>query len=196
MLPAGRPDTNVSIRDQLAGIRQVVKRPEVIVVLIGGTVSFIMIFGVFLSTLPIHLEDQFGYSASMRGLFLAIPAIPSTLVAFNVQRIRTYVDPRPLLVGCSLLFAAGFALIGATEIAGFVVLGCIVYGAGDRGHGGPPRSQTGAGPLPRDVRCVGHRCGVGAELRLPDRRPVGHGCRRRRPHQPRGRPDRRPLEWA
>ena len=131
MLPAGKPDTNVSIRDQLAGIREVVGRPEVVVVLIGGTVSFIMIFGVFLSTLPIHLEDQFGYGASMRGLFLAIPAIPSTLVAFNVQRIRTYVDPRPLLVGCSLLFAAGFALIGATEIAGIVVLGCIVYGAGE-----------------------------------------------------------------
>jgi predicted MFS family arabinose efflux permease len=67
----------------------------------------------------------------MRGLFLAIPAIPSTLVAFNVQRIRAHVDPRPLLVGCSLLFAAGFALIGSTEIAGFVVLGCIVYGAGE-----------------------------------------------------------------
>lgn len=131
ILPAGRPDASVSISEQLAGIREVIRRPEVIVVLIAGALSFVMIFGVFLSTLPLHLEDEFGYSASMRGLFLALPAIPSTIAAFNLQRIRANVETRRLLVGCSLLFATGFALIGAAQIAAVVAVGCIVYGAGE-----------------------------------------------------------------
>jgi ACDE family multidrug resistance protein len=131
MLPPDRPDATVSIREQLGGIGDVVRQPAVLMILIGGTASFVLIFGVFLSTLPIHLENEFGYGASMRGLFLALPAIPSTLVAFNLQRIRAQVSARVLLVGCSLAFAAGFALIGASETVALVVLGCVVYGVGE-----------------------------------------------------------------
>ena len=131
LLPADRPDSSVSVRDQLAGIGAVVRRPAVVVVLIGGAASFVMIFGVFLSTLPIHLENEFGYSASIRGLFIAIPALASTLVAFNLQRVRERLDARRLLVASALAFAVGFALLGASASLAPVVIGCLVYGLGE-----------------------------------------------------------------
>ncbi len=131
MLPPDRPDATVSVREQLGGIGDVIRQPPVLLILVGGAASFVMIFGVFLSTLPIHLENEFGYGASVRGLFLALPAIPSTLVAFNLQRVRERVSARTLLVMCSLAFAAGFALIGASEAVALIVLGCIVYGIGE-----------------------------------------------------------------
>ena len=131
MLPPDRPDATVSVREQLGGIGDVVRQPAVLLILIGGAASFVMIFGVFLSTLPIHLENEFGYGASVRGLFLALPAVPSTLVAFNLERIRERVSARLLLVGCALAFAGGFALIGASETVALIVLGCLVYGIGE-----------------------------------------------------------------
>lgn len=131
MLPPDRPDATASVSEQLGGIGEVIRQPAVVMILIGGAASFVMIFGVFLSTLPIHLENEFGYGASVRGLFLALPAIPSTLVAFNLQRIRGCVSARVLLVTCSLAFAVGFALIGASEAVALIVLGCIVYGIGE-----------------------------------------------------------------
>ena len=131
MLPPDRPDLTASIREQLGGVGEVVRRPAMLAVLAGGTLSFMMIFGVFLATLPIHLRDEFGFSASMRGLFLALPAVPSTLVAFNLQRIRQRVDARALLVGCSGAFGLGFALIASSQNVALVVLGCLVYGAGE-----------------------------------------------------------------
>ena len=131
MLPPDRPDATATVREQLGGVGEVIRQPAVLMILIGGAVSFVMIFGVFLSTLPIHLENEFGYGASVRGLFLALPAIPSTLVAFNLQRVRERMSARVLLVSCSLAFAAGFALIGATDAVGLIVLGCIVYGVGE-----------------------------------------------------------------
>jgi predicted MFS family arabinose efflux permease len=130
-LPPDRPDSTVSVRHQLGGIGDVIRQPAVMIVLIGGAASFVMIFGVFLSTLPIHLENEFGYGASVRGLFLALPAIPSTIVAFNLQRVRERMSARVLLVTCSLAFATGFALIGATEAVALVVVGCVVYGIGE-----------------------------------------------------------------
>lgn len=131
MLPPDRPDASVSLRTQLGGVGEVVRRPAVIMVLVGGTASFVLIFGIFLSTLPIHLENEFGFGASMRGLFLALPAITSTLVAFNLQRIRTKLSANALLAACSLMFAAGFLLIGASEAIALVALGCMVYGMGE-----------------------------------------------------------------
>jgi len=131
MLPPDRPDATASLRDQLGGIGDVVRQPAVLTILVGGAASFVMIFGVFLSTLPIHLENEFGYGASMRGLFLALPAIPSTLVAFNLQRVRERVSARVLLVVCSLAFATGFALIGASQAVALIVLGCVIYGLGE-----------------------------------------------------------------
>jgi ACDE family multidrug resistance protein len=131
MLPLDRPNKTASIREQLGGIGGVVRQPAVVMILIGAAVSFMMIFGVFLSTLPIHLENQFGFGASVRGLFLALPAIPSTIVAFNVQRIRSRIPARTLLVACSLSFAVGFALIGSSGAVMLVVLGCVVYGIGE-----------------------------------------------------------------
>jgi MFS transporter, ACDE family, multidrug resistance protein len=131
MLPADRPDATVSVREQLGGIGDVVRQPAMLTILIGGAASFVMIFGVFLSTLPIHLENEFGYGASVRGLFLALPAIPSTLVAFNLQRVRERMSARVLLVSSALAFATGFLMIGAGEAVALVVLGCIVYGVGE-----------------------------------------------------------------
>ena len=131
MLPPDRPDSTATVREQLGGVGDVVRRPEVAIIMVGGAAAFVLIFGVFLSTLPIHLENEFGFGASMRGLFLALPAIPSTIVAFNLQRIRGRMSAHVLLVTCSLVFAAGFLLIGASEIVALVVLGCVVYGMGE-----------------------------------------------------------------
>ncbi len=131
LLPPDRPDENVSVREQLGGLGDVVRRPAVVVVLAGGAATFVMIFGVFLSTLPIHLENEFGYGASLRGLFIALPAITSTLVAFNLQRVRERIDARRLLVVSAVGFAIGFALIGASTSVALVMIGCAIYGLGE-----------------------------------------------------------------
>jgi len=130
-LPPDKPDMSVSLREQLGGLGQVVRRPELLVVFFAAASVFVLIFGVFLSTLPIHLKDEFGYGAAVRGLLLAVPAVTSTLIAFNLQRIQVVLGTRRMLVSAALLFALGFALIGATEVVGLVVLGGAVYGLGE-----------------------------------------------------------------
>ncbi|MEO1059649.1 MAG: MFS transporter, partial [Actinomycetota bacterium] len=78
------PDRSRTIRQQLSGVGAVARRPEIVVMLTGGAVAFVLIFGVYLSALPLHLEEQFGYDAGVRGVFLALPAASSTIVAFNL----------------------------------------------------------------------------------------------------------------
>jgi predicted MFS family arabinose efflux permease len=120
--------TELTFRAQLRGIGIVVRQRSLLVVYAAGTIVFVLVFGVFLATLPIHLEDQFGFEAGLRGLFLAIPAVPSTIVAFHLDRLRAAMSLRVLLVTSALMFAVGFTLLGAPAVIGLVVVGCVVYG--------------------------------------------------------------------
>jgi MFS family permease len=131
MLDKSVPENAPTIRSQLSGLGRAARQPQLLVVYAGGMMAFLLIFGVFLAALPVHLEDTFGYGATVRGLFLALPAVPSMIVAFNIASIRERVAPRPLLAMSSLVLSAGFALIGSSTLAMLVVVGCLLYGVGE-----------------------------------------------------------------
>lgn len=119
------------LREQLGDLRRAARDPRLMVVYAGGLVSFTLIFGIFLAALPIHLEDQFGYGAAVRGLFLSLPALSSMVVAFNIASIRRRVAPRQLLAMSAGVLAVGFALMGASTLAVLVVAGCLFHGLGE-----------------------------------------------------------------
>jgi predicted MFS family arabinose efflux permease len=131
MLDGTRPPSGPSVREQLGGLGQAVRQTQLIIVYIGAMLSFVLIFGVFLATLPIHLEDEFGFGAGMRGVFLALPALPSMVVAFNIERLRRRTTPRLLLAASAALLAVAFAFMGSTTLAVLVVVGCIFHGLGE-----------------------------------------------------------------
>jgi ACDE family multidrug resistance protein len=131
VLDAGRPPEPRTLREQLGGVGEVLRRPQIVAVLVSGCLTFFLVFGVFLTALPLHLEREFDLEAGARGLFLAIPAVTSTVVAFNLERLVRRFGRRAALVGSASLFVASFALMGLTQAVGLVVLACAVYGFGE-----------------------------------------------------------------
>jgi MFS transporter, ACDE family, multidrug resistance protein len=130
-LDATRPSAPATLSQQLSGLGVAFRQPAIRAVIIGGFVVFVLVFGMFLSTLPLHLERQFGMSSGTRGLFLSIPAITGSLVAFNLQRIVGRFNAHRTLIGSGVLFVISFFILGVAPVAGFVVLGCALYGLGD-----------------------------------------------------------------
>ena len=78
-LPDHRPDGGRTLRRQLREASQLIRQPVLIFVFLTGFGLFVVIFGVFLTALPVHLEDQFGLGPGARGLVLSAPAIGATL---------------------------------------------------------------------------------------------------------------------
>ncbi|CAN5515642.1 MFS transporter [soil metagenome] len=126
-----RPPSAGTIRQQLEGLGTVMKRPSIIAVLISGLVVFLLIFVVFLATLPLHLEREFGIGSGGRGLILSIPAITASLVAFNLGRISSAIGRRTVLVTATVIFVVSFSLMGAAPVIGLVAIACALYGLGD-----------------------------------------------------------------
>lgn len=130
-LPADRPATPRSIGGQLRGAALVLRQPAVLTILASGVLLFTVIFGVFLTALPIHLEEEFGLSAGPRGLILSSFAVGASITAFNLGWLRARFSARTILVSACSLIAASAAALGVAPTLVLVVIATSVYGLGD-----------------------------------------------------------------
>lgn len=145
------------VRDAVAVLRQ----PMVFGAVAFGFVLFVLIFGLFLTVMPILLEDDFGLDAGVRGLILAFPAAGSTLAALTLGRTRGRFGARRLLLGSTVLFVAGFVLIGLADVLVLVFAGALLYGLGE-GASIPTVQDVVAGAAPEASRGAVVAAWVGA----------------------------------
>lgn len=131
VLEDGRPEHPPRTRDQIRGAGEVVRQPEVTVTLLVGFIVFVIIFGLFLTVLPLHLAQRFDMEAGARGLMISLPAITSTLAAFNLGRIRAVMSVRSLVLLGGAGLTISFFLIGLAQAVVVVVIAALIYGASE-----------------------------------------------------------------
>lgn len=131
VLPADGGRTTVNFRGQLQAIGKTLRNPTLAATFVGGTLAFAAMFGVFLAVLPTHLENEFGLSAGWRGVLIGLPAVTSSLAAFNLTTIRRHVPTGRLLIGMGVLWVVAFSMIGLAGSIAVLVLGALLYGVGE-----------------------------------------------------------------
>lgn len=130
VLPPGvRHDASVA--DQLRAAAPFLRTATVAGAIVAGFITFLLIFGLFLTVMPAFLAREFGASAALRGLVSGAPAIPSTLAALSLGRLRTRIQPKALVGGAALCLATGFGLISVAPTIWIVVLAVVIYGVGE-----------------------------------------------------------------
>ena len=120
-----------TLGEQLRRTRPYLRVPVVVGSMGMAFVLFVLIFGGFLTVLPVHLKDEFDVSAGFRGLVLGVPAIPSTIMALNLGRLRARFGVGPVLVFGSAATAAGFAVLAVAPTLPLLMLGPVLYGFGE-----------------------------------------------------------------
>ncbi len=131
ILPNGHRSTPGSVTEQLRGLGVALRLPVLRTVMLAGFVVFVLIFGIFLATLPLHLERRFDLGAGARGAMLSVPAISASLVAFNLGRITIWFRRPLVLTSATALFVVSFALMGLATTLVLVAIACLLYGLGD-----------------------------------------------------------------
>jgi len=131
ILPDHRPEVHGTIRDQLRGLGVALNRPLLRSIVLSGFIVFVLIFGIFLATLPLHLERRFDLGAGARGAMLSIPAVTASLVAFNLGRITVWLRRSAVLLSATALFVVSFTLMGVAPTLVVVAIACALYGLGD-----------------------------------------------------------------
>lgn len=145
------------VRDAVAVLRQRV----VFGAVSFGFVLFVLVFGLFLTAMPLLLEQDFGLDAASRGLILAFPATGSTIAALLLGRTRARFGARRLLLMSSIAFVIGFVTIGLTDTLALVFVGSLLYGLGE-GSSIPTVQDVVAGASPEASRGAVVAAWVGA----------------------------------
>jgi MFS family permease len=130
-LDANRPAGGITLRQQLGGASTAVRHRDVLGSISIGVVIFMLIFGLFLTALPVHLEREFGLSAGQRGLVIAAPALTSTFTALRLGWLRARFGVVSLLGGAAVLFTVAFACIGLAPTLPLLLAGAMLYGLGE-----------------------------------------------------------------
>lgn len=125
------PGTTTGLAEQIRAAAETLRTPAIAATIASGFLIFVMIFGLFLTALPVHLEEQFGLSAAPRGLLLGIPSITSTVIALNLASLRARLGLRNLLVAGGAAFGIALLGIGLAPTVWGAVVGLLVYGAGE-----------------------------------------------------------------
>lgn len=126
-LPRGRR-RDVTVREQLAELMPVLRRPRMMATLAATAVIFALIFGAILTVLPLYAAEAFGLGPSARGVLLGLPAVGSTAAALLLGRTTERFGRQRLLTGAVLLGTAG--LLAMAAVPAVVPLGAalVTYG--------------------------------------------------------------------
>ena len=131
--PVRPPHAAAELGDQLRGAARALREPTVVATTISGFLIFVMIFGLFLTALPVHLEEEFGLESAARGAMLAVPALTSFVVALNLARLRRRFGLRGVLVISTALFVISPMLVGWANTVIIAALALAVYGLAEGG---------------------------------------------------------------
>lgn len=120
-----------SMRDHLADAVPALRRRAVSGPIVLGAVAFALIFGIFLTVIPLYLDRAFDLGPGGRGLLLAVPGVSSTITALNLARLRSAFRTSTLLAGAFAGFAVGFVVMGAVASLVALAIGAFLYGAAE-----------------------------------------------------------------
>lgn len=151
VLPRGAVERDVRIGEQVRRAAGFLRSSSVLFSMGTGVVVFVLIFGLFLTALPLHLEREFQLGATARGLVLGLPAVTSTVAALSLGRLVARHGARPLILGAMGLFAIAFAVIGLAPALPLLIAGSLLYGLGE-GVTIPSLQDVVAGAAPASSR--------------------------------------------
>ncbi|MEJ7845729.1 MAG: MFS transporter [Acidimicrobiales bacterium] len=132
---------------------RIARAPAVLVPIGMAFVAFVLIFGLFLTALPVHLEEVFDLGAGARGLVLGVPAITSTVVALSLGRLRARFGARRIVLVAWTMAALGFAAVAGAPAVVLVLVGAGLYGLGE-GALIPTLQDLVAGAAPAEGRAA------------------------------------------
>lgn len=131
LLDPNRPKSPPLVREQFGDALTALRDPVLRASILAGSLVFIAIFGLFLTVLPVHLDEVFGLGAGARGLVISIPAITASLASFNLGRIRLAASARTVVIFSALALVVAFVVLGLTTTLVVAVLAALLYGTSE-----------------------------------------------------------------
>ena len=105
------PISKPQLLQYFRGALKSILRKEAIILFLLNFTTFILLFGVVMTYLPIFVEDQFNYSSSSIGFILSFLAVASGLIASQLGRLSRVFSLKVLIIFGFAAYFIAFAII-------------------------------------------------------------------------------------
>ncbi len=124
------PVNGAGLEEYFRGAWQGLKRRQVLLLFSATLVTFILIYGPFLTYLPVYLGTAYEASASTIGLILSLSALATGLAASSLGRLVRLMPQRLLLAGAFVFYAAACAGLALMPGLWWQLFPVVLFGLG------------------------------------------------------------------
>lgn len=123
-----RPETRLPLKLYLLQAASMAKDPRLLGILLASTSTFVILYGAFLSYLPLLMAVRFGAGALAIGLLSSSMSISNAAAASQAGRLASLFGERNLLRTSFILFSLALILVPLMPALPFLLLVTVLYG--------------------------------------------------------------------
>lgn len=147
------PRSQQSLKPYLqAVVRSFGNRTVIGLFLISG-LTFIILYGSFLTYLPLHLDEKFGTPPYQIGFILSFASLATAVISTQLGRMVSKVSYRTLLIGVNVIYLVSMVLIPFTGSQWWMLLPSGLFGLA-QGINIPALQTLLAGSAPLEYRAA------------------------------------------
>lgn len=141
------PKSTQTMREYLSGTWQHLKDVRVISFFVASVVAFIILYGAYLTSLPILLDERFGASTLIIGIILSSMSLTTAIVASQMGRLSKRFTLGSIIKAAFFIYALALLLVPFMPQLWFLLVPAIIFGLA-HGAGLPAIMTAVAGLVP------------------------------------------------
>ena len=147
------PDSRENFKSYLVGAWGYLKNMKVAALFAAGVITFIIVFGAYLTYFAIYMDDAFNASGFTIGVFMSVSALATAVVASQLRRITRRFSEAMLIKASFAIFGLSLILIPFMPSLWFLLIPVLLLGIA-QGINLPSILSTAAGLAPTEYRAA------------------------------------------
>ncbi|QDG50753.1 MFS transporter [Persicimonas caeni] len=123
------PEVNAHFKEYLAQVTRGLKNRQVVGIFLVSFAVFAILFGPYLTFVPLLLDDRFAIDSFAIGLVISSASITTFLVSANLEALTRRFSATGLIYASIVLYVAAMAMLPYMPSAWWMVVPSLVYGA-------------------------------------------------------------------
>ena len=147
------PDSREDFKSYLVGAWGYLKNMKVAALFAAGVITFIIVFGAYLTYFAIYMDDAFNASGFTIGVFMSVSALATAVVASQMRRITRRFSEAMLIKASFVIYGLSLILIPFMPSLWLLLIPVLLLGIA-QGINLPSILSTAAGLAPTEYRAA------------------------------------------
>jgi len=147
------PDSREDFKSYLVGAWGYLKNMKVAALFAAGVITFIIVFGAYLTYFAIYMDDAFNASGFTIGVFMSVSALATAVVASQMRRITRRVSEAMLIKASFVIYGLSLILIPFMPSLWLLLIPVLLLGIA-QGISLPSILSMAAGLAPTEYRAA------------------------------------------